>query len=362
MRIIDLHISDLSDAHSHLDVRRHGTPVVLHDPDGLIVLERGGRRGARWRPRSTRSRQRRSTDEWLVNRALARGHPAEAVDFYLRFALATLVRLVRVEHCPWRHDFGLRYLREDLPRRRRRPARGAGARVTRPGRCVTLSGDVLRLASTSCSASSVSGSRCAPAVRGRRARAPWWAPRQGPRDEAPEDQQAEHEERQVGHHGDEHDQPRGSRTAAPAGTGAPRHARCRLGGGVRRTGRAGAVRPARQVAEERPELGLGLGDPAPGRGARRARRRTAGPGRSARPGPRPRARARRRRSAAGRLASLTTRRPRSRRRRRRRGCRRACAGCRRGRRPRPARWLSEPWVTICHTAPMTWPISGLRSA
>jgi hypothetical protein len=20
-----------------------------------------------------------------------------------------------VEHCPWRHDFGLRYLREDLP-------------------------------------------------------------------------------------------------------------------------------------------------------------------------------------------------------------------------------------------------------
>ena len=61
------------------------------------------------------NRQRRATDEWLVNRALARGHVAEAVDFYLRFSLATLVRLVRVQHCPWRHDFGLRYLREDLP-------------------------------------------------------------------------------------------------------------------------------------------------------------------------------------------------------------------------------------------------------
>ena len=60
-------------------------------------------------------RQRRTTGEWLVNRAIARGHVAEAVDFYLRFALAPLVRLVRVEHCPWRHDFGLRYLREDLP-------------------------------------------------------------------------------------------------------------------------------------------------------------------------------------------------------------------------------------------------------
>ena len=40
---------------------------------------------------------------------------AEAVDLYLRFPLAGVVRLLRAEHCPWRHDFGLRYLREDLP-------------------------------------------------------------------------------------------------------------------------------------------------------------------------------------------------------------------------------------------------------
>lgn len=60
-------------------------------------------------------RQRRGTGEWLVNRALARGHCAEAVDLYLRFALGPLVRLLRVEHCPWRHDYGLRYLGEDLP-------------------------------------------------------------------------------------------------------------------------------------------------------------------------------------------------------------------------------------------------------
>ena len=32
-----------------------------------------------------------------------------------KFALTPLVRLLRVEHCPWRHDFGLRYLHEDLP-------------------------------------------------------------------------------------------------------------------------------------------------------------------------------------------------------------------------------------------------------
>lgn len=113
-RIVDLHVSDLADRHSHLDVRRHGTPIVLYDPDGLVVLEEEDVSAA-LEAAVDQARQRRATDEWLVNRAVARGHVAEAVDFYLRFSLGTLVRLLRVQHCPWRHDFGLRYLREDLP-------------------------------------------------------------------------------------------------------------------------------------------------------------------------------------------------------------------------------------------------------
>jgi hypothetical protein len=113
-RIIDLHVSDLSDAHSHVDVRRHGMPIVLHDPDGLVVLEEEDV-SAGIAAALEQARQRRMVDEWLVNRAVARGQVAEAVDFYLRFALGTLVRLLRIEHCPWRYDFGLRYLREDLP-------------------------------------------------------------------------------------------------------------------------------------------------------------------------------------------------------------------------------------------------------
>ena len=113
-RIIDLHVSDLSAHHSHIDVRRHGTPIVLHDPDGLVVLEEEDV-GAALEAAGDQARQRRATDEWLVKRAIARGHVAEACSFYLSFALGTLVRLLRVQHCPWRHDFGLRYLREDLP-------------------------------------------------------------------------------------------------------------------------------------------------------------------------------------------------------------------------------------------------------
>ena len=115
--IIDLHLSDLSDEHRLVDARRHGRPIVLHDPDGLVELRSVDEAvlAGQIAEAIAQVRQRRATGEWLVNRAIRRGHLAEAVDLYLRFALAPVVRLVRVEHCPWRHDYGLRYLREDLP-------------------------------------------------------------------------------------------------------------------------------------------------------------------------------------------------------------------------------------------------------
>ena len=116
-RIVDLHISELSDRHRFVDVRRHGTPIVVHDPDGLVELRHDDEAQLRAAAADAidQIRQRRPTAEWLVNRAIRRGQHAEATQFYLAFALSPLVRLLRVEHCPWRHDFGLRYLHEDLP-------------------------------------------------------------------------------------------------------------------------------------------------------------------------------------------------------------------------------------------------------
>ena len=116
-RIIDLHVSELSDRHRFVDVRRHGTPIVLHDPDGLIELRHDDEHAlqAAIAEAVDQIRQRRATAEWLVNRAIRRGQHAEATQMYLGFALSPLVRLLRVRHCPWRHDFGLRYLHEDLP-------------------------------------------------------------------------------------------------------------------------------------------------------------------------------------------------------------------------------------------------------
>lgn len=116
-RIVDLHVSDLADVHRLVDTRRHGPPIVLHDPDGLVEhrpdsdleMVRAIALGA------DQARQRRGTAGWLVSRAIARGDDVEAAEFHLHFAVTPLVRLLRIEHCPWRHDFGLRYLGRDLP-------------------------------------------------------------------------------------------------------------------------------------------------------------------------------------------------------------------------------------------------------
>ena len=116
-RIIDLHVSDLADHHRQVDVRRHGTPYVVHDPDGLVELvpDDEDRLAAERAEQLEQISTRRQTARWLVNRAIARGDVAEATMFHLQFAVVPLVRLLRIKHTPARHDFGLRYLRADLP-------------------------------------------------------------------------------------------------------------------------------------------------------------------------------------------------------------------------------------------------------
>lgn len=100
-----------------IDARRHGVPLVLHDPGGLLVLEDDdeAQMQAQRAQAVEQTAARRQTGAWLVERAIARGDLAEATSLHLRFAVEPLVRLLRIEHCPARHDFGLRYLRTDLP-------------------------------------------------------------------------------------------------------------------------------------------------------------------------------------------------------------------------------------------------------
>ena len=116
-RIIDLHVSDLADEHRVVDTRRHGVPRVVHDPAALVEL-RNDDEEAMERARAEAVAQaaaRRPTAQWLVNHSIARGDLVEAYAFHFGYGVTPLVRLLRIKHCPMRHDFGLRYLRTDLP-------------------------------------------------------------------------------------------------------------------------------------------------------------------------------------------------------------------------------------------------------
>ena len=133
-RILDLHVHDDTPAARAVDDRRHGRVIAVHDPDGLIEqrdddeAELTDRRLAE----VDQIRQRRDVAGWLVHRAIARQQPAEATALYLRLGLGALVTLLRSEACPWRFDYGLRYLRDRPARRPGRPGGGAAPRQRPP--------------------------------------------------------------------------------------------------------------------------------------------------------------------------------------------------------------------------------------
>ena len=117
-RIIDLHVSDLADEHRLVDPRRHGEPLVAPRPRRsrrAPPRRRGGAgEGAR---RGGRPDRRTPSDGRVARQPGHRARPRwpEAVTFHLSFAVNPVVRLLRIIHCPARHDFGLRYLDTDLP-------------------------------------------------------------------------------------------------------------------------------------------------------------------------------------------------------------------------------------------------------
>ena len=116
-RIVDLHVHDDTPEARRVDARRHGRVIVLHDPGGIVEQADDDERDLVRRRvlELDQIAQRRDAAGWLVARAHARKQPAEAAALYLRLGLMPLVTLLRNEACPWRFDYGLRYLDTDLP-------------------------------------------------------------------------------------------------------------------------------------------------------------------------------------------------------------------------------------------------------
>ncbi len=116
--MIDWVIIEVGTPHPWLEVERHGTHRVLFDKDGLLKPVHVDRAAiARTiEKRVADLRQKFALFRHLGAKLADRGLPADAAYFYQALALRPLVDMLRVRHCPDRHDFGFRYLRDDLPR------------------------------------------------------------------------------------------------------------------------------------------------------------------------------------------------------------------------------------------------------
>lgn len=85
-----------------------GNRVQVPPLDRAALAQKIGERCARLRVRASMF--------WIFfDKFLARGHEIEAVDFYHRLIIGSLVEALRIRHSPARHDFGTYYASHDLP-------------------------------------------------------------------------------------------------------------------------------------------------------------------------------------------------------------------------------------------------------
>ncbi len=116
--MVDWLAVEVGDKNPWTEVERHGEPTVLFDKDRALApshVDPVAIRGATTK-RVEELRQRFPMFRHLAAKQARRGLPVDASGFYHSQVLRSLVDLLRCVHCPDRHDYGLRYLRDDLPR------------------------------------------------------------------------------------------------------------------------------------------------------------------------------------------------------------------------------------------------------
>lgn len=117
--MIDFTLLKLSSppANRFLEPERHGRGIILFDKDALLTpipLDRPAHE-AKVRAKLAELRDRFPLLAPLAIKSCRRGNAPEAASMYHSLVLRGLVDLLRIIHCPDRFDFGLRYIRDDLP-------------------------------------------------------------------------------------------------------------------------------------------------------------------------------------------------------------------------------------------------------
>lgn len=115
--MIDWLMVERGQPHPWLEIERHGTPRVLFDKDQVVHpvhADRATLRAAAAR-RVEEARLKFAMFRHMPPKLARRDLPVDAGYFYQALVLRPLVDLLRSLHCPDRHDFGFRCLRDDLP-------------------------------------------------------------------------------------------------------------------------------------------------------------------------------------------------------------------------------------------------------
>ena len=115
--LVDLCFFRAAASDRSFDVERHGQIRMLFDKGAWLSSGPSGQSSLA----AARAKRQNEHDVWFsvsqnfVQKAIIRGHQADALAALWAYTLRPLVELLRMRYCPARWDFGMRYLDRDLP-------------------------------------------------------------------------------------------------------------------------------------------------------------------------------------------------------------------------------------------------------
>jgi hypothetical protein len=115
--LIDLVIMQESEPNRYLEPEIHGIATVYFDKQGLIVPPHIASEAfaAELAQRIPLLETPAELFHIFVEKELRRGRELDALHYYQGTLITRLVQALRMRYCPWRYNFGLRYLQRDLP-------------------------------------------------------------------------------------------------------------------------------------------------------------------------------------------------------------------------------------------------------
>lgn len=115
--LVDFCLMDRSKPWKLSEIERHAEPIVLFDRGEFVPRSHVNPDQINSEIRAKLNRMIPMTELFhpLVDKAIQRGLPIDAVHFYQRMILFPLVDCLRMRYAPDRHDYAARYLRDDLP-------------------------------------------------------------------------------------------------------------------------------------------------------------------------------------------------------------------------------------------------------